>query len=247
LSAWGRVLNTIVLLTGVVEAPYLSARLKELAPSLRVLVVSALADLLAVPGEVLAHARLVSFATGVVVPGSVLRQLGYGAYNFHPGPPAYPGLMPAQLAVYQGSAEFGVTAHAMAERVDAGPIVGTIVFNVPPDPTVEVLELLSFGELLRLFWQLAPLLAASAEPLAELPMRWGTARSTRRSMAALAEIAPDISAEELELRVAAFAGNLHGIVPTITLHGHRFRLVAEPATPTAVVPAPEPEIRALAS
>ena len=228
-SARGRVLDTIVLLTGAVEAPYLSARLREHRPSIEVVAVTSREELLAVPPEMLARARLVSFTTVVIVPGSVLAQLGFGAYNFHPGPPAYPGLMPAQLAIYRGGKEFGVTAHRMVERVDAGAIVGTILFPIPPNPTVEALEALAYGELLRLFWQLAPLLAGSAEPLAEIPLQWGPLRSTRRSIAALCDIPPDITREELDRRVSAFAGNVHGVVPTVTLHGHRFQLVADAA------------------
>ena len=62
----------------------------------------------------LARARLIAFATPVIVPGRILASLGYGAYNFHPGPPQYPGWAPAHFALYEQANEFGATVHAMA-------------------------------------------------------------------------------------------------------------------------------------
>ena len=46
------------------------------------------------------RARLVAFVTPVVVPARILAALGFGAYNFHPGPPHYPGWVPAHFAIY---------------------------------------------------------------------------------------------------------------------------------------------------
>ena len=187
----------------------------------------------AIPAGVLAGARLIGFATGVVVPAGVLSQLGYGAYNFHPGPPAYPGLCPAQLAVYDAATEFGVTAHKMVARVDAGPIVGTILFPVRPGSNVHDVELAAFTRLMQLFWQLAPLLADDPEPLGDLPLAWGTRRSSRRTLRTMCEIPLDIAAYELDRRIGAFGQTPFDIVPTITLHGYRFRLVPEIAERTA--------------
>ena len=69
-------------------------------------------------------ARLIAFVTPVIVPAQILAALGFGAYNFHPGPPHYPGWVPSHFAIYDKAENFGATAHAMIERVDAGPIVG---------------------------------------------------------------------------------------------------------------------------
>ena len=106
--------------------------------------------------------------------------LGFGAYNFHPGPPHYPGWVPAHFAIYNKASYFGATAHVMIERVDAGPIVGVKMFDIPPNTSVLRLQELAFVELARLFWHLAPALATQSEPLAELPVRWSGTKSTRR-------------------------------------------------------------------
>ncbi len=103
--------------------------------------------------------------TGVIVPTQVLDQLGFGAYNFHPGPPAYPGFAPAQFALHERAAEFGATAHVMAVRVDEGPIVGVELFSIPPGASVASLEGMAYARLSYLFWSLA-------KPLATAARRW---------------------------------------------------------------------------
>jgi len=93
----------------------------------------------------------------------------------------------------------------MIERVDAGPIVGVKMFDIPPNTSVLRLQELAFVELARLFWHLAPALATQSEPLAELPVRWCGTKSTRRSYAAMCDIPADISKDELERRIAVLA------------------------------------------
>ena len=151
--------DTIVLLTGPVEEAALAAVLRRQNPRLDVLPAKSLDELEAFDPSVLARARLVAFVTPVVVPARILGALGFGAYNFHPGPPHYPGWVPSHFAIYDKARQFGATAHAMIERVDAGPIVGIKIFDIPPNTNVLRLQELVFAELARLFWHLAPALA----------------------------------------------------------------------------------------
>jgi methionyl-tRNA formyltransferase len=223
------VLDTIVLLTGPVEYTVLASTLVGHNPHLTVKFVSTLAEVTALEPRLLKQTRLVAYATGVVVPPHVLDELGHGAYNFHPGSPHYPGLAPAQFAVYDGASEFGATAHVMIERVDAGPIVGTELFQVPSNIGVLNLEALAYLHLARLFRRLAKALAIQPEPLQELPVRWSGRKSSRRSYAAMCDIAFDITKEELARRVEAFRNNKFGIRPTIRLHGLEFQIVADSA------------------
>jgi methionyl-tRNA formyltransferase len=221
------VLETIILLTGPAERPALAATLLGHNPRLTLKPVATLTDVAALEPELLKRARLVGFATGVVVPPQVLNQLGYGGYNFHPGSPRFPGLAPAQFAIYHKATEFGATAHLMIDRVDAGPIVGIELFPVPIDPTVHVLELLAYAQLARLFWRLAKSLATQIEPLPELPIQWSGQKSSRRLYADMCQIPLEISKEELDRRIAAFGGNHFGINPTISLHGVQFRITLD--------------------
>ena len=79
-------------------------------------------DLAALNADVLERARPIAFVTPEIVSKRILARLGYGAFNFHPGPPSYPGWAPAHFALCERAAEFGATVHVMVEQVDADAI-----------------------------------------------------------------------------------------------------------------------------
>jgi hypothetical protein len=185
--------DTIILLTGPGEQAALSALLTGHNPGLSIRAVTTREELDALEPGLLARARLIGFVTPVVVPARVLGALGNGAYNFHPGPPEYPGWMPSHFAIHDRASCFGATAHVMAARVDAGLIVGVERFAVPPDASVQVLEELAYLHLARLLWKLALALATQSEPLMELALRWSGRKTTRRMYKAMCEIPIDIS------------------------------------------------------
>jgi methionyl-tRNA formyltransferase len=217
--------DTIILLTGAVEHPVLASVLCGHNPRLIVLPVFTSDDLAAVEVTVLRRARLIAFTTDVIVPQSVLDELGYGAYNFHPGPPQYPGWAPSHFALYDQATEFGATLHVMVQRVDAGPIVDVELFTIPADISVAGLEELTYVLLAQMFRRSAKSLATCTGPLAETPIRWGEKRNSRRGYQAICDIPVDISKEELERRIKVFGASHHEIAPTINLHGIQFRAV----------------------
>jgi methionyl-tRNA formyltransferase len=188
-----RMLDTIILLTGPVEQPVLTSILQRHNPLLQVRSVATPADVTALDPDVLSSARLVGFCTDTVVPLRVLDQLAFGAYNFHPGSPQFPGWSPARFAIHQRAQEFGGTVHVMIETVDAGPIVAAEVFPVPPGCTVSDLEELAYACAARLFWQLAPSLATQLEPLAALSTKWSGEKCTRRRCAEMRDQPPEVS------------------------------------------------------
>ena len=180
--------DTIILLGGALERPIFMTVLSEHNPNLAIIPVETLADLNALEPETLAGARLIAFASSVIVPAKVLGRLGYGAYNFHPGSPAYPGFAPAHFALCARAAEFGATAHVMVARVDEGPIVGVEMFSIPPAASVASLEGMAYARLAYLFWILAGPMATCGQPLAQLPLRWGGKKNSRRDHAAICGI-----------------------------------------------------------
>jgi hypothetical protein len=175
---------TIILLTGPVEQPVLGGILREHVPQLTICPATTPAELAGVPAKVLRRARLVAFCTEVLVDARVLGALRYGAYNFHPGPPRFPGWGAAQFAVLAKASEFGATAHVMIEEVDAGAIVAVELFPVPQAATVTALEEASYLSLARMFRRLAPALVKPV-PLPTLPVRWSGIKGTRARYAAL--------------------------------------------------------------
>ena len=126
-------LQTIILLTGPVEQPVLSKVLLGHNPGLTIRPIETLAELSAFAPELLSQARLIAFTSPIIVPINVLDLLGFGAYNFHPASPDFPGWAPAHFAVYHQATQFGATAHVMTERVDAGPIVDVELFSISRD------------------------------------------------------------------------------------------------------------------
>lgn len=234
--------DTIILLTDPAERDTLVALLRQHNPQLAILDPQSTAELAAVPLTTLARARIVGFLTPIVVRRAVLDALGFGAYNFHPGPPNYPGWLPSHFAVYDRAAFFGATAHMMAAEVDSGPIVGVELFGVPLRSGVEALEKMAFVQCVRMLWRLAPALAADPVPLPTLPVKWSGRRSTKAMVAEACDIPADLPKEELERRLFAFGAGHSGIAPTMTLHGHTFRYVAPPSAPTVEAPGLVPGI-----
>ncbi len=215
--------DTIILLTGAAEQEVLTTLLKRHNARLTVHLVDTLDALDAIEPQLLRRARLLAFLTSVIVPQRILERLGFGAYNFHPGPPDYPGWVPSHFAVYDRATAFGTTAHVMTEQVDSGPIVGIELFDIPPGTGVFDLEKLAFTAAAWLIWRVAPALATQREPLEPLPITWCRRRSTRRLYEAMCDIPADISAEELERRIYAFGAGHFGIHPTVTVNGRKFR------------------------
>jgi methionyl-tRNA formyltransferase len=231
--------DTIILLTSQVEQVPLGGVLRGHKPELAVYPALTLEDLATFDTVMLSRTRLIAFATPVIVPGRILASLGYGAYNFHPGPPQYPGYAPAHFALYEQANEFGVTVHAMAERVDSGPIVDVSLFPIPADIGVMALEGLAYAHLARLFWELAGRLATEAEPLPERALQWNGKKYSRRAYQAICDIPLDITKEELDRRLKVFGDNHFGMSPAIRLHDVEFRAVAQGA---AGVPSQPPGI-----
>lgn len=223
--------DTIILLTGSIEAAALAAMLGVRRPGIDIRYVETQAELEAIGAATLARARLIAFSTDVIVPQSILDAVGYGAYNFHPGPPNYPGWGPGHFAIYEQAGVFGVTVHEMQGRVDSGPIVGVELFAIPDGTSVARLDQLAFAALARIFWNLAPSLT-SAAPLGMLPVAWTGRKSTRRRHQEIRAVPVTVTKDDLERRIEAFGQDDAGDGLYVTLHGHRFRYVAPAANST---------------
>lgn len=167
--------------------------------------------------------RLIAFLTGVIVPAPLLARLTGPSYNFHPGPPAYPGKHPIAFALYDGTRRYGATAHEMTAAVDDGPIVGAAEFDLPPGAGYGWVKERAYEAVIRLFLLLAPRLAASPEPLPRVGLDWGARRCTQKAADALCTLQHDIDAAELERRLNAF-GTADGLQLGMELHGRRFLL-----------------------
>jgi len=182
----------------------------------------------------LRQTRIVSFGSEVIVPAEILSRLDCGAYNFHPGPPTYPGRFPSSFFINDGRTRFGSTVHEMAAKVDAGAICVVDWFDVPGDIDCVSLNTLSFGSLFALFQKCAAHLAQNAEPLRRSDETWSGRTTTQQDFNALCRLALDISAEDFQRRYRAVGeGPDHAL--EFTVHGHRFRLDNQYESPDVLI------------
>lgn len=216
-------LREIVLLTGEKEAPHLGGFLRRHNSALTLTPVQTRDELVVALHPRRPGVRLIAFCSSVIVPADRLAELDSGAFNFHPGPPTYPGRHPASFAIYDGAARFGATAHAMRPRVDSGPILGVEWFDMPALPRLAELERLAFEACIRLWTRLGPALATRAEGPPATDLAWSGRKSTQADYDRLCALPLDIDAREFDRRKRAFAHGLTGKL-TVEIHGQRFRI-----------------------
>lgn len=200
-------LEEVVLLTGDVEGPHFRVMLESCNPQLVIVHAQSLEELEAACGRPTAGGgarRLIAFSTSVIVPKAILDGLTIPAYNFHPGPPTYPGTHAASFAIYDGAEHFGATAHVMEEKVDCGAIVAAEWFVVEENARFLDLEIKTYELLLKIFADLVRHLATSDKPLPVLDTKWSGKKHTNAEFEAMKEIQADMDEAELSLRFRAF-------------------------------------------
>ena len=196
-------INSIILLNNGFYVPHIEGELKALNPSMQIIALNEFSDLIAIPHSVLQASRLIAFLSEVIIPLSVIKNMGYGAYNFHPGPPMRPGWSPMEMGIYEGDKVFGTTLHEVHQLVDAGAINGMNLFAIPTNADAITLDQLISKSIVTLFGQKKAELLEE-KPLITLPIPWGYKRSTKSSNLAYLDITKEIDEEELLLRIRAF-------------------------------------------
>ncbi len=198
-------LRNILILSSKEVSTNIVSILHKHNPNLSFKVISSTDQLERCKKPYLAKARLISFLTAIIVPKHILDALGYGAINFHPGPPIYPGWAASNFAVYEGAKSFRATAHYMNEKIDAGEIVGLDLFEVDKDIEVNQLIDKALEGLIRLLNKLAFKLTRE-EPLTPLPIPWGLRKTTKKMFADYCELTKGMSKSEFLRRTKAFGG-----------------------------------------
>lgn len=213
----------IVLLTPDEQAPDLIAILRRHNPSVAIAQAVDLDSLQRACDRLQVGDHVLAFATPVIVPADVLDALPGPAYNFHGGPPTYPGLFPASFAIYEGADTFGVTAHEMTAQVDQGAIVAVDEIRMPAEIDRLNLEALSRQMLLALVDRLAPALLGSDAPLPTLDIPWAPHVRRMRDFDALCRLPENVDEAEFQRRYRAVGeGPFHAL--RIPVHGRWFRL-----------------------
>jgi methionyl-tRNA formyltransferase len=183
----------------------ITAILQQAHSALNIQCIETKVDLMLLSADLFQHARLISFLNDVIIPDFILKKISYGAYNFHPGSPSYPGHAPYSFALYENEKTHSVTLHEMLAKVDAGRIVAVDSFPIPNACTQSTLVKLSIDAAAAMLSRLAPQLVCS-EALDVSEISWGTQKNTKALFAKRCEIPDYISKQELEKRIQAFGG-----------------------------------------
>ncbi len=198
--------GAVLLLMKEPEAAFCRDLLLQQAPSLDIRHADDRDSLSRLADRAPAGSRLIAFSTQVVVPPDILARLNHDAYNFHPGPPTYPGSKPSAFAVYEGARRFGVTLHRMIARVDAGEIVATDWFDILPGIRAAALAAEAYGRLARLFAAHAGALATLGRPLPANGEQWRGPTRTQAQYERLRQIDGTMSQAECARRFQACDG-----------------------------------------
>jgi methionyl-tRNA formyltransferase len=162
---------------------------------------------------------IISYLSRWVVPSDLLRRATRAAVNFHPAPPAYPGIGCTNFALYENATEYGVTCHHMAPQVDTGKIIAVKHFPIHPEDTVASLLKRTYEHQISLFFEMAPLMAEGRQlPIAQ--EAWQRPPFTRAEFNELFRISPAMTQDEIARRVRAVSYGAYQ--PYVELEGYRF-------------------------
>ena len=179
---------------------------------------------------------LLSFRNTSIVPATLLGQCKIASINFHPGPVEYPGSGAGSWALLDGVTSFGVTAHLMEAKVDAGPVISTVNFPITEtDNSVSLLKK-THSALHKLAVEVIQELLAGGRTYLDLALqahfdlRWADRRRRMETLNKLRSLSPEVSPEKLQLLVRALHSEDFPL--TLTLHGHNFVLKGPPQSGT---------------
>lgn len=168
---------------------------------------------------------LFNFLSPVILKAEQLENFGQ-AINFHPAPPRYPGVGSASLALYDQTDIFGVTAHIMTAKVDAGPIVGCEFFPIAPADTCETLFERARRHALNLFESILAYAAAIGNVSPMENVYWTRPAVTRAEFERFMRIEPTDPPEEIARKVRALKhSKFPG--PRVKISGFEFQMPPE--------------------
>lgn len=143
-----------------------------------------------------------SYIAPWIVPENVLANTTIAAVNFHPGPPAYPGIGCTNFAIYNNARTYGVTAHHMERTVDTGAVIRVHTFPVLREDTVYTLTQRCYASIFLLFSEIVAHIK-SGRALPASPLQWTRRPYTRKELNDLCRVTDDMDDAEVARRIRA--------------------------------------------
>jgi hypothetical protein len=195
---------TLVLLTANADAPPLLQMFAAYGRDVELRHVVDLAGLRALIPTLGPKARLLSYLSSVIVPADCLEAFALGAYNIHPGSPAYPGVAPEAWAAYEQAGLFGVTLHVMEPVVDSGPVIDADLLPVSGPKDRTAMAHTARQALPMLLLRVAGPLTREAPLVPAKSLTWSGTRRTMSDYEAMCRFDVNVSPEDMERRLASF-------------------------------------------
>lgn len=145
---------------------------------------------------------IISYLSQWIIPAKLLKQARLAALNFHPGPPAYPGIGCTNFAIYQQADEFGVTCHHMEPAVDTGAIVAVQTFPVFETDSVYSITQRCYSHILSVFYDVFYKIM-NGEEIPVSNQKWLRKPYLRKELNELCRLTPDMDIKEIERRIKA--------------------------------------------
>jgi methionyl-tRNA formyltransferase len=164
---------------------------------------------------------IISYCSRWIIHKYLLEKASFTAINFHPAPPAYPGVGGLNWALYNNDSEFGITCHHMNTNVDAGPIIAVRSFPILFSDRVESLYRRAHLHLESLAQDILRIISNGGElPVSSL--QWSGKPRTRKELNKLAVIETGMSSEEAARRIRAT--HFGSWKPLVKVAGYTFEL-----------------------
>ena len=217
-------LSNVILMTSRSYANYLIPFLLDENSKINILQLVHPNQICDLPDYYLMSSRLISFGARYYIPPKILERIGYGSYNFHPGPTNYPGWAPFLYAIYDGAKKYGVTVHEMSPKIGAGKIISVVDFDIPPDAKPQELVDLTTAHMMDMFVKLSPFFVNHPGYLACADIDWQKSPTRKKDFAAICNIPLEIDEHELKRRIAAFGDSDGEVFPFLMIDGKKYRL-----------------------
>src|SRR3989339_350313 len=144
----------------------------------------------------------ISYMSPWIIPKRMLAGVRKFSINFHPGPPGYRGIGCTNFAIYNNESIYGVTAHLMTPRVDAGRIVSVKYFPILQGDSLFSLTQKCYRQILVLFYGVFGHYLTRGD-LPKSDAVWGKHLYTRKELNELCSIRSGMSRLEIAKRIRA--------------------------------------------
>lgn len=167
---------------------------------------------------------ILSLQTRWKLPGYILNSASKGAINFHVGCPNYPGACTVNWALWEQAKEFGVTAHFMDEKIDAGPIIQVLKFPIWLHDNVESLLARSYDYLMISFYEICRFILQDIFIQVDPSLKWERKPFKKAQLDELMDLT---FTDEYNFHRAIQATEFGDWRPFIRKHGKKFELVPQ--------------------